>query len=147
MFKNLEKFFNASETEAKQNPDLEIAAAVLFLEMASADFEVLTEEQEQINKTLSNFFHLDKNDVDSLIAEASKYRQNRNDIWYFTNIIKKDFSREQKKSMLEELWQLIYADGRVDKFEDVLIRKMTSLLGLDHSDMITAKIKAREKNI
>ena len=47
--------------------------------------------------------------------------------------------------MLEELWLLIYADGRVDKFEDVLIRKMTTLLGLEHRDMISAKLSAKEK--
>ena len=94
MFKNLEKFFKPLEMDTKQNSDVEAAVAVLFLEMASADFEILAEEKEQINKTLSDFFHLDKNDMENLIAEASKQRQNRNDIWYFSNIIKKDFSRE-----------------------------------------------------
>ena len=145
MFKNLEKFFKSDDSDTEDKPDLEIAAAVLFLEMASADFEVLDQEKEQIEQTLANFFDLDITKIDDLIAEASSLRKSRNDLWYFTNAVRKDLDREQKEKMLEELWMIIYADGRVDKFEDMLIRKMTTLLGLEHGEMITAKLKAKEK--
>jgi len=145
MFKNLEKFFKSDDSGTEDKPDLEIAAAALFLEMASADFEVLDEEKEQIEQTLANFFDLEINKIDDLIAEASSLRKSRNDLWYFTNAVRKELDREQKKKMLEDLWMIIYADGRVDKFEDVLIRKMTTLLGLEHGEMITAKLKAKEK--
>jgi len=145
MFKNLEKFFNSADSDTEHKPALEIAAAVLFLEMASADFEVLDEEKEQIKQTLSRCFNLDITKIDDLIAEASSQRKSRNDLWYFTNAVRKELNREQKMKLLEDLWMIIYADGRVDKFEDMLIRKMTTLLGLEHSEMITAKLKAKEE--
>lgn len=145
MFKNLENFFKSDEIKLSKKPDLEIAAAVLFLEMASADFEVSDDEKEQVEQTLSKFFNLDISRIDDLISEASSQRKARNDLWYFTNTVRKELGREQKGEILEELWMIIYADGRVDKFEDMLIRKMTTLLGLEHSDMITAKLKAKEE--
>ena len=144
MFKGLERFFAADKLTEEQKPDLETAAAVLFLEMASADFEFLDEEKGQIERTLGSFFNLDIKEIDKLIDEASKQRKARNDIWYFTNTVRRELDRSQREKILEELWMLIFADGRVDRFEDMLIRKMTDLLGLEHGDMISAKLRAKE---
>lgn len=145
MFKGLEKFLSWTETNEKEQPPLEMATAVLFLEMVSADFEILPEEKKQMKDLLSDSFNLNSEDTEQLINEAKIQRQKRNDLWYFTNLIKKHFSREHRKEILEKLWLLIYADGLVDKYEDLLIRKVTTLLGLEHHDMIAAKFSAKEK--
>ena len=117
----------------------------LFVEMAAADFEIAAEEEKHIHNLLSEIFSLGKSEIDELIAGAAIQRRKRNDIWYFTNLIKGRFSREQKKDILEKLWTLIYADGRVDRYEDMLMRKVTTLLGMEHHDMIEAKHNAKKK--
>ena len=45
--------------------------------------------------------------------------------------------------VLEVLWSVVYADGKVNMHEEYLMRKLSYLLNMDHSDMIDAKIKAR----
>lgn len=123
---------------------LKIATAVLFLEMAYIDFNLATEEEEHISNTLVELFKLRPDQVRELIEIARDERDDKHDIWTFAGLIKTNFSREQKKDILEKLWLLIFADGKVDKFEDRLIRKISTLLGLEHGEMITAKLKIKK---
>ena len=144
MLKKLEQLFSTKEAR-EDTASIETATAALFVEMAAADFEIADEERAKMAQLLGNFFSLDRDEVDELIRQAEKQRQQRNDLWYFTSKVKEFFGRQQKIGILENLWMLIYADGRVDRYEDNLIRKITALLGLEHHEMIEAKLKAREK--
>ena len=44
----------------------------------------------------------------------------------------------------EAIWRVIYADGRIDKYEDYLVRKLSRLMELKHNELIDAKIRARK---
>jgi len=149
MLSKIERFFKThfSDTTAQEPKSLErslmIATTVLFLEMAYADFNLTSDEEEHIRQTLQDFFMLPSAQVQELIDLSRESRTNKNDIWTFAGLIKENFSRAQKEKMLEKLWLLIYADGTVDTYEDRLVRKITNLLGLEHSDMITAKLKVK----
>ncbi len=150
MLRELERFFKthlAFEETApeEENPhQLDIATAVLFLEIAYADFNMSSEEFNQMQVSLKEFLKLNENELEEVLQAADEARKNRQDLWYFTNQIKEHYSKSQKLQLMEKLWQLIYADGSVHKYEDALIRKLTNLLGMDHGDMIEAKLKARE---
>jgi len=150
MFDKLEKFvksqFSVSEQEDSRELDrrLMIATTVLFLEMAYADFELTEDEEKRIQNTLEDFFMLSTDNVTDLMDLAKESRSEKNDIWTFAGLIKAHFSRSQKKQILEKLWILIYTDGTVDKYEDRLIRKITTLLGMEHGDMIAAKLQAKK---
>jgi uncharacterized tellurite resistance protein B-like protein len=150
MFDKLEKFiksqFSASEQEDPRELDrrLMIATTVLFLEMAYADFELTDDEEKRIQNTLEDFFMLPTDNVVELMDLAKESRAEKNDLWTFAGLIKEHFSHSQKNQILEKLWILIYTDGTVDKYEDRLIRKITNLLGMEHGDMIAAKLKAKE---
>lgn len=124
---------------------LKIATAVLFLEMAYIDFNVNPEEEKQITKTLTELFQLSNEQVQELVQMAWEERKDKHDIWTFAGLVKENFNRDQKLEIIEKLWMLIFADGKVDKFEDRLIRKISSLLGLEHGEMITAKLKVKNQ--
>ena len=149
MLNKIEKFFKThfSDTTDQKPKNLEqslmIATTVLFLEMAYADFNLTADEEEHIRQTLQDFFMLPSVQVQELIDLSRESRANKNDIWTFAGLIKENFSRAQKEKMLEKLWLLIYTDGTVDKYEDRLVRKITNLLGLEHGDMIAAKLKVK----
>ena len=145
--KRLLKQMEPLSERATQNggQELSVAAAVLFLEMIYADFEAAPEEKQRLKHILSSRFQLSEEQIQSLLEEAQQQRTARQDIWFFTNSIKQNFSREQKLQLLENLWQLIFADNTVDKYEDALIRKITNLIGLEHADMIQTKLRVKEK--
>ncbi|HID39215.1 MAG TPA: TerB family tellurite resistance protein [Calditrichaeota bacterium] len=152
MFSSIEHFFKdkfqitvSDSDPVKEERSLMISTAVLFLEMAYSDFEVSKEEIIKIRATLKDFFSLEEREIDELLSFAEESRKQRNDIWQFTNLLKDNLNHEQKLRILEQLWELIFSDQKVDKYEDALIRKITNLLGLDHADMISAKFKARGK--
>ena len=140
LFNNL---FQEKENTSHKEHDDKIATSVLFLELAYADFNVTTEEEENIYSNLQKFFNLPKEEVEEIIDIAKEKRNDRNDIWVFTNQIKKDFSRERKIKIIELLWQLVYSDGKMDKYEEALMRKISNLLGLTHGEMIQAKNKVK----
>lgn len=150
MLSKIESFFkehlSASDQETGRQIEarLKIATTVLFLEMAYSDFELHEDEQQHIRQTLTDLYGLSTEEIEDLVDIAKDSRENRQDIWVFTNLLKDNFDRDQKIHIVEQLWQLIYADGHVDKYEDALIRKITNLLGLEHGEMIQAKMKARD---
>ncbi len=152
MLDRLEKLFKTRpqnidfKNTANREQKIRIATAALFLDMAYADFEIDANEEKEIITALHSLFEIDKEEIIGLIREAKIERANKLDIYNFTEQVNQHFERRDRVQILEKLWLLIYADGRVDKYEDALIRKMTTLLGLEHGDMIKAKLKMKPVN-
>lgn len=146
MFKFLEKAMQP-EASAKtvSEHDLMVATAGLFLEIINADFEVNPEEEKQLRALLSKRFRLTDSEMDELISFAKQDREKRQDIWQFASRLKDHLPRGKRIDILTDLWRLIFADGRLDMYEDALIRKITELLGLDHSEMIETKIRVKKE--
>lgn len=146
MFKFLEKILN-EEADWKQvdERDLMVATAGLFLEMVYADFEIHPDEEKQLTDALSNLFDLTQEEINQLLNKAKQNRDQRQDIWQFASLLKDHLERDQRLQILTNLWRIVFADGRVDKYEDALMRKITNLLGLDHSEMIETKLRVKNE--
>jgi uncharacterized tellurite resistance protein B-like protein len=149
MLENIKTLFSEKmhSIEYDKTPDqkkISIAACALLLEMAHADSKFSSEEKNGILEILKENFDMDENDARELVALADEERKESLDLWQFTNLINENYSREDKLKVVDTLWKVIYTDGKVDKHEDYLIRKLTFLLNLQHEDMIAAKIKVRE---
>ena len=118
-----------------------VATAVISLEMAHADNEFSKEEQEHIPALLQKMFDLSEEESADIITSAEEEIKNSLDLWKFTNIINRNFDRPQKKEIIRAVWQLVYADGTLDKHEDYLMHKLSKLLNMTHRDLIEAKLK------
>lgn len=150
MIENIKRIFSEKmHSEERDAPSdakkVSIAACALLLEMAHADDEFSKEEMNNIISNLNAQFDLDEEDAGELIALAEEERKESLDLWQFTNLINKNYSREDKQMVVETLWRVIYSDGKVDKHEEYLMRRLTYLLNLDHKDMIEAKFIARDE--
>ena len=149
MLDRLEKLFKkrpqTDDLKSTKNHEqkIKLATAAVFIDMAYADFKIDANEEQEITASLQSLFELDTNEITQLIREAKVERDSKLDIYNFTKLLNQHFERGDRVQILEKLWLLIYADGRVDKYEDALIRKMTTLLGLEHGDMIKAKLKMK----
>jgi uncharacterized tellurite resistance protein B-like protein len=69
--------------------------------------------------------------------------KNSNDLWRFASLINKNYSIEEKESIMEMIWRVAYADGHLDKHEDYLVHKMAKLLRLSHKQLIEAKLEVK----
>ena len=56
--------------------------------------------------------------------------------------INKHYSREQKTELLEQLWRVAFADGKLDKYEEHLVRKLAELLHVPHTRFVATKHRA-----
>jgi uncharacterized tellurite resistance protein B-like protein len=60
-------------------------------------------------------------------------------------LIDDGFPQEDKQFILKNLWNVAYADGRIDDSEETFILKVAAAIGLTTQDVETAKIQAQKE--
>ena len=135
----------ATAPEQGEFERVQIATCVILLEVATSDDEISTEEKSTISEILMQKFQLPQAAIEELIELAAEKREASVGLWQFTNLINETFSREDRMKIMEAAWEVIYADEKLDKYEDYLIRRLSKLLRLHHEEMIAAKLKVRGK--
>ena len=123
---------------------IEIAACVVLVEVAESDSEWTEDEIGHVLETMKSTFNLSREHAEEMIELARQARNKSVDLWQFTNQINQSFNHSEKIKLLEAVWQVIYADGRIDKHEDYLVHKLANLLRLKHKELIDAKIKTKK---
>jgi len=118
-----------------------LAAAVLMLEVAHSDGTFDEAEQKLLGTLLKEHFAVADEALDELLELAETTRQNSFDLHQFTKEINMAFSQPEKERIIEAIWQLVYADGRLDCYEDALMRQLGPLIGLSHRQLIDAKLR------
>ena len=116
------------------------ATCVLLLEVAHADGEFHEMENTLLDDLLSEKFGLPPDARAELIEYAGGKRESSPDLFRFTRQINDHFSRQEKLEIMKACWRIVYADGVLDRYEDFLIRRFTTLLRLSHRDMIDTKV-------
>ncbi|MGM0383612.1 MAG: TerB family tellurite resistance protein [Thermodesulfobacteriota bacterium] len=149
MINLIKKFFskrkpNDSSNQSEQlSSDIHIATCALFLEMANIDGEFSALEKENIISILKRDFDLSDEHAARLLEASNQELKKSIDIWKFTNRINQNYSMEEKIRVVETVWDVVYADGKLDKHENYLVHKLANLLHLSHKQLIDAKLKVK----
>jgi uncharacterized tellurite resistance protein B-like protein len=130
----------SAETKEPDLRDIQTATCALFLEMARTDGEFDESEQDRVLSILRNDYDLSEEDALALIEETNHELEQSIDLWQFTKRINLSYSKEEKVRVIRMLWQIVYADGTLDKHEHYLVRKLSKLLRLSHEELIDAKL-------
>ena len=87
----------------------------------------------------------DQNDLDKILKDAELKEKDSNQILEFTKEVKNK-SIEEKKIVIEALWNIIYSDENADIYETNLMRRLSGLLYLDPKVVgdIKEKIKSNQ---
>ena len=146
MLDKLKKFLGESgdRSAAKKETTVQqirIAACALLLEMAAIDGSFSEPEKESIISILKNDYDLSDEHATVLMEAADEKLRKSIDLWQFTNLINQNYTKDEKIQIIETVWQVVYADGRLDKHEDYLVHKLAKLLRLSHKELIDAKLK------
>ncbi len=118
---------------------LELCAAVLMLEIALADSDMDTDEQQVIVSAIRQHFHLDAAEAELVVELARQQVCDASSLHEFTSAINTELTREEKATVIELLWRVAAADSVIHKYEEYFIRKIADLLYVSHSDYIRAK--------
>lgn len=148
MLKQIRSFFERSlqpsSNQATNNEQrLHLACAALMMELTVADTEMDEKEKLTLREILRRQFQLDETALEELWALAESEARDATSLYQFTTLINEGYDYTAKTALLEHLWQVAYADGHIDPYEEHLIRKLADLLYLSHGDFIRAKLKAR----
>lgn len=147
MFSSISQFFSShlqisvEVTEDALAHSLQVATAALLIELTRADFEIKQAEQQAVLDALGKAFDLDDAELQQLVKLADAETQQASCLFEFTSLIDKHYSVTDKQRIIELMWQVAAADGELEKYEEHLIRKVTDLLHLSHSDFIKARHK------
>ena len=139
--KTIPEKHGAPEQKGDLQTELKIATCAVLLEMAHADDEFSQQEEQRIEDLMKKNFDLPLETFNEIMEISNKRRDDSIDLWQFTNTIKQNYSPEQKQKVIEMIWNVIYADGHLDQHEDYLAHKLAKLLGLNHKQLIDAKVK------
>ena len=134
-------FVSSISVEEWTEHELQMATVVLLVEMIHMDDEIKAEELDTVFRLIRVKFSLTPEDTTSLISLAEEHRKNATDYYQFTSVINKGFSFEQKLKLIECLWEVAFADGELDMYEEHMVRKIADLIHIPHSALI--KIKSR----
>jgi uncharacterized tellurite resistance protein B-like protein len=128
--------------DADTGHDVQVATCALFLEMARIDESFTEQETEAILSILKEKYGLSESHADALITSADAELKNSIDYWQFAKKINENYTTEEKIEIIENLWRIVYVDGKMDKYEHHLMSKLSTLLRLSHNQLIDAKLKA-----
>jgi uncharacterized tellurite resistance protein B-like protein len=134
---------DAGSAETNDFERIQIATCVILLEVAKSDDSFSSLEKTTLASILKKKFDLSPGAVEELLKIADKKREESIDLWQFTNLINQNYTEEEKKKIVEAAWRIIYADEKLDKYEDHFVHKLARLLQLKHSDLIEAKLKVK----
>ncbi len=120
-----------------------LAAAALMIEVATADQDFDNHELDALLAVLKREFMLTPEQLDTLVINAKQQSKEATSLYQFTRQVNDDCSHEEKFRLMLGMWKVAYADGAVDKYEAHIIRRISDLIHLPHSQFIRAKQEAR----
>lgn len=135
---------DSENQEEKEKNIINNACAALLIETALADKVFNTEEIDSMKKTLREVYGIDEKDLDELISESEKKVSESTSLYEYTRLINDLCNYQDKLKLIQNLWAIAFADKHLDKYEEYLIRKISDLLYVSHSDFIQQKLNVKE---
>jgi uncharacterized tellurite resistance protein B-like protein len=137
-------FIPAANQPAHEARGLQLATAVLLVEVMRCDSHFAATERAATERALRSTFGLSDAELVSLMAQAEQTAQGANDYFRFTSAMNEQFTQAQKIQVVELMWRVAYADGLLNENEHHLISKIAGLLHVTHGEYIAAKMHAKE---
>ena len=141
MFKLFEK---EKKLEKDENHLSLISVTALLIHSAKIDENYTKKEKLIIKKALIEM-GANRENIDEILKEAEIKEKDSNQILEFTKEVKNK-SVEEKKIVIEALWNIIFSDKSADMYETNLMRRLSGLLYLDPKIVgdIKEKIKSNQ---
>src|SRR5712671_3285509 len=129
----------AQETRSFDDTGYRLAATALLIHVISLDGEPSEVEKRKLHSLLETRFGLDPGTADKLIASATLVEGEAVDLYHFTSVIMRSVNEEGRLRIVEMMWELVYADGKVSEFEENVVWRAADLLGISSRDRIDLK--------
>ncbi|MDJ0613096.1 MAG: TerB family tellurite resistance protein [Rhizobiaceae bacterium] len=129
----------AEKPEAVIHSQKQLAQAALMYHVIAVDGVIRDEERERLIEVLSSEFEIDEDEAMQLAEEGRDAEHEAIDLYQFTSILKRAFEREECIAIIENLWEMVFADGIVHEMEDNVVWRVAELLGVDTRERMLVK--------
>jgi uncharacterized tellurite resistance protein B-like protein len=119
---------SADDTTAQQ--PVRLAAAVLLVELSRGHPNARSNEVARIVTSLREAFLLDDEAARTLLALGEQEAKDSIDLYAYSNLLRHEFSEEQKESLLRALWRVALVDDAIEHYEEQYIAKVAALLAV-----------------
>ena len=146
----LKKISNIFKKKVTETPDEESLSSIskacssLLIEVALSDKDFDEEEIASMKEILKTTHGISDETINELVSNAKQTVDESTSLYSCTREVNDNFSYDDKLLLLQSLWDIAYADGNVDKYEEHLIRKISDLIYISHSDFIKAKLERKK---
>ncbi len=143
--KNILNNNDVYKQEEDNNKNLELLCG-LMIEAAYTDGKIDETELNKIKLSLVNIFDEKPDEVNLVLKEAVKNKNNSKSLHHYTSYINKNFDDKNKIILIEALWEIVLSDGDIHDYESNLIRRLAGLLYISDINSGNARKRALDKN-
>jgi uncharacterized tellurite resistance protein B-like protein len=129
---------------ADREDALRLATAVLMVDVARADYVFEESEFLRVLELIESHFKLTPEQSAELVNAAGSKADDMVSLYEFTQVLHKHLNEAEKARIVSLLWQVAYADGRLDKYEDSLVLKISDLLYVSRGRVMRLKHDAQQ---
>ena len=142
------KFFtknNALKIEEKKNNfEIDLIGSVLAYEVARSDGDIDQEELSRLLEEIKKISIRVRKSEEDILNLIEIYSNDSVSFYEFIEDINTNFNKEDKLAMISFLWEVAYADSKLDVDEERLIRRIADLIRIKDVDVLKLKDKAKD---
>jgi uncharacterized tellurite resistance protein B-like protein len=142
-------FFNKKTqpvNETRNNFDVELTASILAYEIARSDGDISEPELSLLYDEIKKISAKVGKKEDKILEIIEEYSKNSVSFYEFVNDINKDYSKEDKLSLIQFLYDVAYADKILEVSEERLIRRIAELIKIKDIEVLKIKDISNNKN-
>ena len=84
-------------------------------------------------------------ELETLVSEAIAADNEAVDLYRFTSVLTRNLPAEDRVRVVEQLWEIVFADGKVHEFEENLVWRVAELLGVARHDRLAMKFAVAKR--
>jgi uncharacterized tellurite resistance protein B-like protein len=132
MFEALNRLFTQKDARPPA-PDARLAVAALLVHLAAVDGAIKPEERVAVRHGLTDFYGLEEDEVERLVAEALRRDADAVDFYQFTSELSA-LDNEERLEIARMMWQVVCADSKNHELEDNMVWRIAELIGVSTRD-------------
>ena len=132
--------------DGKRARAIQRATAVLMIDVALADDSFDETEFDRMLRLIELHLDLSPEEAAELVNACEADARELVSLHEFTQLLHDNLVEDEKSSIVSMLWQVAYADGELNKYEDALILKISDLLHVNRARVMRLKHDAQSAN-
>ena len=135
-----------SVKETKNNFEVELTASILAYEIARSDGDISESELTLLHDEIKKITAKVGKNEEKILKIIEEYSKNSVSFYEFINDINKDYSKDDKLSLIQFLFDVAYADKILEVSEERLIRRIADLIKIKDIEVLKIKDISKNKN-